>query len=360
MRTLVALIGILLCSPLEAQAECIGGPSTSFKQVVTGGFSTCGLTAQGKAYCWGSDDGGRLGNGGTTGNSQSPFPVDISPITGEKVFVHLTAGDAHFCGLTSQGAAYCWGYDSHGQLGDGGGSSDAFSPVRVDTSGITGPKAFAKLAGGGNHTCGLTGDGAAYCWGDDSSGQLGDGGGASPSQVPVTVDRAPAGGRAFVQITAGTNHTCALTANGEAYCWGADEYGQLGDGDGASPSQIPAAVDRSPAGNKPFVRLTAGYHHTCGLTAEGVAYCWGDDSDGQLGDGGVSPSYVPSAVDTGPTGGRSFLELTAGSNHTCGLIAGGRPTAGAPTMKAALATAELRPPSTSRRRWTPPPSATSR
>ena len=186
--------------PLGAEAECIGGPSATFKQVVGGNFSTCGLTAQGIAYCWGSDDGGRLGDGGAAGDSQSPVEVDTTTITGEKAFVRLTAGDAHFCGLTSQGAAYCWGHDSHGQLGDGGGSDDAYSPVRVDTSGMPGPRAFVKLAGGGNHTCGLTGDGAAWCWGDDSSGQLGDGGVSSPSQVPVAVDRTPAGGRAFVHI----------------------------------------------------------------------------------------------------------------------------------------------------------------
>ena len=323
MRVIAVAIGALLCMPLGAEAECIGGPSATFKQVVGGNFSTCGLTAQGIAYCWGSDDGGRLGDGGAAGDSQSPVEVDATTITGEKAFIRLTAGDAHFCGLTSQGAAYCWGHDSHGQLGDGGGSDDAYSPVRVDTSGMPGPRAFVKLAGGGNHTCGLTGDGAAWCWGDDSSGQLGDGGVSSPSQVPVAVDRTPAGGRAFVHIAAGTNHTCALTAQGAIYCWGADDYGQLGDGAGASPSQSPALVDRSPAGDQAFVRLTAGFHHTCGLTAAGVAFCWGDASDGQLGDGGVVPSFVPSAVDTGPTGGRPFLELTAGSNHTCGLVAGG-------------------------------------
>ncbi len=317
---IVVSVGLASCLAVGTRAECIGGPSASFAEVVTGYFNTCGLTTQGAAYCWGTDDGGRLGDGGASSDSQIPVGVDTTPITGEEAFIQLTAGDAHVCGLTAEGAAYCWGYDTNGQLGDGGVSGNAYSPVRVDTTLMTGPKAFVKLAAGGAHTCGLTADGAAYCWGSDAYGQLGDGGSSVESQIPVAVDRSPLNGRALVQITAGADHTCAVTADGGAYCWGRNLHGQLGDGNAPLDSQSPSPVDSASA----FVHLTAGFIHTCGLTAEGAALCWGSDTDGQLGDGGVpGDSPVPVAVDATQFGSRPLVGLTAGTSHACGLTADG-------------------------------------
>jgi hypothetical protein len=147
---------------------------------------------------------------------------------------------------------------------------------------------FVSMSAGDLHTCGLTTEGVAYCWGGDTLGQLGNGGITGSSQSPSTVDTsAIPGNKAFVQLTAGYFHTCGLTADGVAYCWGDDSYGELGNGGSAEDlcggsylcSQSPSPVDTSTIpGNKAFVQLTGREHHTCGLTVEGVAYCWGQST----------------------------------------------------------------------------------
>ena len=162
-----------------------------------------------------------------------------------------------------------------------------------------------SLAVGGNHSCGVD-DGQVYCWGDNTAGQLGDGGRLSR---PFAV-RVEAGVESFTQVVAGSSHTCALTNTGSAYCWGANSEGQLGDGT-RLVRFTPVAVDQPAT----FVSLTAGTAHTCGLTGGGVAYCWGSNLDGQLGDGTTATRLVPNEV----AGGSRFASITAGPNHTCGL-----------------------------------------
>jgi len=136
-------------------------------------------------------------------------------------YMQLSAGDYHTCGLTSRGAAYCWGYNGSGGLGDG----------TTTTSGVNGPQRvigglkFASIQGGSFFTCGLTASGAAYCWGENNSGQLGDGT-TSNSLSPQAV----IGGLKFVSISVGYYHTCGITSRGAAYCWGYNVQGQLGDG----------------------------------------------------------------------------------------------------------------------------------
>ena len=167
--------------------------------------------------------------------------------------------------------------------------------------------AATSLAVGGKHSCAVT-DAQVYCWGDNYAGQLGDvdsEGAARPFAVRVDV-----GAESFAQVVAGLSHTCALTTTGLTYCWGANSEGQLGDGTRAGRA-TPVAVDQGVT----FVSLTAGSAHTCGLTNAGVAYCWGSNIDGQLGDGSTALHTVPNEV----SGGAQFASLTAGPDHTCGL-----------------------------------------
>jgi len=165
--------------------------------------------------------------------------------------------------------------------------------------------AATSLAAGGHHSCAVA-EGQVYCWGDNTVGQLGDGDRLSR---PFAV-RVEGGVESFTQVVAGSSHTCALTSTGSAYCWGANSEGQLGDGT-RFVRLTPVAVDQPAA----FVSLTAGTAHTCGLTAGGVAYCWGSNVDGQLGDGTTATRLVPNEV----ADDRRFASLTAGPNHTCGL-----------------------------------------
>jgi alpha-tubulin suppressor-like RCC1 family protein len=258
----------------------IGG--LGFNDLATGGWTTGGLTSGGAAYMWGLNDYGQLGNGTTT---NTPSPVAVS---GGLSFRALTTGTSrsHTCGLTSAGSAYCWGANSSGQLGNGS-TTDGSTPVAV-----AGGLAFTALAAGGRsgtsqgHTCGLTSSGAAYCWGDNSSGQLGDGSTTNRS-APIPVS----GGLSFSALAAGMFHTCGLTSAGAAYCWGDNSSGQLGDGSTTSRS-TPIPV----SGGLSFSAIIAGSLHSCALTSAGAAYCWGWNFYGQLGDGSTADSSVPVRV----------------------------------------------------------------
>jgi alpha-tubulin suppressor-like RCC1 family protein len=268
-----------------------------FTSLTAGGYHTCGLTSSGTAYCWGRNDSGELGDYSTT-NRSSPVAV-----AGGIAFASLAAGRLHTCGLTSNGAAYCWGQGVSGQLGDGLALDESW-PVAV-----AGGLAFASLIAGNLYTCGLTAGGVAYCWGYNQYGQLGDGSTAN-RWAPVAV----AGGLVFASLTAaGHDHTCGLTIGGAAYCWGHNQYGQLGN-DSTTDHLTPAPV----AGGLAFTSLIAGMAHTCGVTRGGVAYCWGNNYRGALGDGSTTDRWAPGPV----VGGLAFASLTAGYYQTCGLTTG--------------------------------------
>src|SRR5450759_3959508 len=184
-------------------------------QVVTGGYHTCALAPSGQAYCWGLNTYGELGDNTTTDRS-TPIAVQQGVVT----FTSITAGWGHTCGLTSAGAAWCWGYNGNGRLGDNT-ITLRLTPVAVQQGGVT----FTSITAGDSHTCGLTGAGAAYCWGRNDSGPVGDNT-TTDRHTPVAVQQ---GGVTFASITSGRWHTCGLTSAGAAYCWGWNVNGQLGD-----------------------------------------------------------------------------------------------------------------------------------
>jgi alpha-tubulin suppressor-like RCC1 family protein len=274
----------------------------TFSAVSAGEDHTCGVTAAGAAYCWGSNDFGQLGSGSTVNASSVPVAV-----TGGLRFTGVSAGGTHTCGVTTSGAAYCWGLNVNGRLGDG--STDASAvPVAV-TGGFSYSQVIAAgVASGEGHSCGLTTAGAAYCWGGNEFGQLGEGSNSDKATpAPVT------GEFTFSVVAGGAWHTCGITTSGVAYCWGANGHGQLGDGSNTYVS-APVAV----AGGLMFSTMTAGAVHNCGVTQGGAAYCWGESEHGELGNGSTTASSVPVAV----LGGLSFTTLAAGTFHTCGISSG--------------------------------------
>jgi alpha-tubulin suppressor-like RCC1 family protein len=219
--------------------------------------------------------------------------------------VHLTAGSGHTCGLSSEGMAYCWGRAAEGQLGDGR-TTYRSGPVAVLTpAGVS----FTQLTAGQGHTCGLGSDSKTYCWGFNDRGQLGDGS-TSNRSAPVAVNT-PAG-VSFTGLSAGDRNTCGLGSDGKTYCWGTNDHGQLGDG-GAAPRPTPGAVNM-PAGVS-FTQLSGGAYHTCALGNDAKTYCWGMGGNGQLGDGANTTRSSP-VVATAPAG-VSFTQLAVGSFHTC-------------------------------------------
>ena len=271
---------------------------SSFQSISAGGWHTCGVRSTGVAACWGRNSTGQLGDG-TTWSRWRPVPI-----AGGQAFLELAAGVAHSCGMTSTGALYCWGDNQRGQLGND--AVTEWAPASV-----VGSVRFSTLSLGRWHTCGLTAAaGAAWCWGRNSFGQVGDGTTGSARLAPVPV----AGGPSFVALTAGEAHTCGLAADGTAWCWGDNRSGQLGDG-----TYITTATPTPVAGGLTFVALTAGVSFSCGLELTGQAWCWGSNDWGQLGDGTMTTRSAPAAV----VGGLNFTLLSAGVEYACGLTSSG-------------------------------------
>ncbi len=278
----------------------------AFASVSSASDHSCGVTLAGAAYCWGLNGRGELGNGGTA-NSATPVAV-----RGGLRFATVSAGPSFTCAVTTAGAAYCWGYNGDGELGSGSTAISSSTPTAV-SGGLT----FTAVASGAFGNCALTTTGAAYCWGADNYGQLGIGS-FSPSSVPVAVS----GGITFSQITAGFGHICALTAAGAAYCWGNNAFGQLGNNSTAL-SQTPVQVS---AGSVVFTSLSAGAQHTCAVATISEVYCWGYNADGEFGNGGTGNDSTPVEAQ-----GALYLNLAAvaaGQASTCALTAAGAPVCG--------------------------------
>jgi serine/threonine protein kinase/alpha-tubulin suppressor-like RCC1 family protein len=263
--------------------------------IVTGGMHSCLMSATGRVLCWGSNERNQLGRA-AAGRAANP-PSEVSVGT---PFFTIAAGLTHSCGIARGGSAWCWGNNESGQLGDGSISA-RFAPVRVADA-----HDFRSIATGSGHTCGLDTYGLAWCWGANGQGQLGDSS-TYDKTVPIAVIM---GGLRFTSIAAGWNFTCGLTSSGRASCWGENAAGQLGD---ASTSNRRAPVPV--ASNIAFASLSAGGNHTCGMTADGTAYCWGRNTNGQLGDGTTTDHTTPVRV----RGSARFASITAGAVHTCAV-----------------------------------------
>ncbi|MEO8139749.1 MAG: Ig-like domain-containing protein [Gemmatimonadota bacterium] len=295
--------GVVGQSSVEYPATAVTGGLT-FTSISAGGYHTCGVTSTGAAWCWGDGFSGVLGDG-STGNSVSPVPV---PVAGGHVFDRISAGGSHTCAITTTDAAWCWGANNAGQLGD------SSSATRFTPAGVAGGLAFSRLDLANDLTCGLTTAGAVYCWGFGGNSGLGNG--QLFSKVPVDVS----GGNSYTAIAAGPSHSCAITTGGAAYCWGDNLDGELGDGT-TTQRLTPVPV----SGGATYTDIAVGQNHSCARTTAGQIECWGTQYSGTLGDGVFTDSPLPLAV----AGGLNFGEIATGYSITgylsCGLVAGGDP-----------------------------------
>ncbi|MGE5733204.1 MAG: protein kinase domain-containing protein [Gemmatimonas sp.] len=281
----------------SANAPTLVTVPTSRISIVVGGVHSCLVGADGRAFCWGGNERGQLGN---AVNSRVSTPAAVG---GDLRFTSVASGLSHSCAIARGGAAWCWGDNNHGQLGDRSDTT-RFAPVRVADG-----HNFRALAAGASSTCGLDTSGAAWCWGANSSGQLGEGGTTDhASPMPV------AGGKHYVSIGLGWNFACALEACGHAACWGDNGAGQLGDNT-IVDRRVPGPVHTDIV----FASITAGSAHACGVTAQGDAYCWGRNTNGQLGDGTTTDRLTPVKVKSGVR----FVSIAAGAVHTCAIAVGG-------------------------------------
>ena len=357
-------------APEEPPSENEVDPLPRFQSVTAGGVHTCALSVDGEAYCWGPNNFGQLGSEteerclmgeigpdgiGTGGIVEAPCSTTPVAVSGGHVFSSLISHNWYTCGLTEAGEAFCWGQNHAGQLGDGTQEARS-SPEPVVgghrfrtlslqgglTCGLTlsdellcwgvgsypdwestvptrrvAEHRFRTVAATRGHTCGVTLDSTTLCWGRNNSLQLGvdtisktciSGDQEFPcTDVPQRVtDEIP-----FTALAANVGYTCGLAHGGRAHCWGANRWGQLGDGtleDRAQPLPV--------AGGEVFTSITTGRSFACALDVEGSAFCWGRDS-GNFGVGRKWGGAVPEP-EAAATGHR-FVSLTAGHDHVCGL-----------------------------------------
>jgi alpha-tubulin suppressor-like RCC1 family protein len=267
-------------------------------RIGTGRDFACALDPSGQASCWGSNLQGQLGSGA------GPRSLAPRPVSGGHTFEILAVGSMHVCGVSSDASLYCWGDNEAGTIGNGSRQSESF-PQRIAAD-----RDWAWVSAAQRHTCAVTTDGDAYCWGDGWNGKLGIGSTNHPTQ-PTAVS----GGHRFRQISTGADHTCALGEAGDAWCWGSHFSGRTGTGATSGTANTPQAVDT----DLRFAIIMAGVEHTCALTEEGEAWCWGSNAGGALGNGGFSNSSVPVPV----SGGHRFQGIASGHNASCGTVAAG-------------------------------------
>jgi alpha-tubulin suppressor-like RCC1 family protein len=281
--------------------------SSGVQQVASGGFNdghTCALLSGGAVKCWGDNTFGQLGDGTETDRTK---PIAVSGVSSGVQAIAL--GDSHTCALLSSGGVKCWGYNGSGELGDGTRDQrDTPTEVAGLSSGVQ------AITAGSDHTCALTSGGAVKCWGSNGFGQLGDG-----TTTDRSVPTAVSGLSGVTAIVGGgddpefNGHTCALLNDGGIRCWGSNEYGQLGDRtetDRHRPVAVSGLTDHASA-------ITAGSDHTCALSTVGGVECWGNGSFGALGRGNDENSSTPVGVSTLPTGVQG---VAAGAGHTCALL----------------------------------------
>ena len=286
----------------SSPATFIGG-ITNWSQLSAGASFSLGLTRTGIAYAWGRNFSGQLGDNTATAKS-SPVTV-VGGITN---WSQVSAGGQHSLGLTSTGIAYAWGENQFGRLGDGTTTMSRRSPVTV-VGGITN---WSQLDAGYSHSLGLTSTGIVYAWGRGSYGALGDGTTTSRSS-PVTV---VGGITNWIQLSAGSGNNLGVTSTGIAYGWGYNGQGRLGDGTTTNRSSPVTVI----GGITNWSQLNAGGTHSLGVTSTGIAYAWGRNGYGQLGDGTTVSKSSPVTVIGGIT---NWIQVSGGTGHSLGLTSTG-------------------------------------
>ncbi len=288
-----------------------------------GAWFTCAVDPAAGGYCWGENSQGALG----TGQSE-PYLTRPAPVSDGRLWARFSLSPEHACGLTMTGLPFCWGDNWSGAYGP----VESETPVPLPTAtaplalvaglgftcaletglvecwgnqaGTSSPQ-FTSLTAGIYHVCGLVATGEAYCWGDNSFGGLGDG-----TTVYRDTPTAVGGGQSFASLDGGYFRTCGVDRGGAGWCWGYNSNGRLGDGTTTDRS-APAAV----AGGITFSQISVGHSHTCGLSLDGMAYCWGMNNEGQLGNGSTEDSWTPVPV----AGALRYASISAGDSHTCAV-----------------------------------------
>jgi alpha-tubulin suppressor-like RCC1 family protein len=330
-------LGTVSTTPVQVQTNTGPGGWNDWIKISADACHTCGIRTNGTLWCWGNAQEGQLGNGDWSTNQSRPVQVqtDTGP-GGWSDWVEVSAGSgwgcyARTCGRRADGSAWCWGSTT----GDGTDAARA-RPIRIQTD--TGPGAWSdwtKITSDSDLSCGLRSNGTAWCWGNNYNGSVGDGSPTStiryrPSQV-VAENPIDPPYTDWVDISAMGYKICGKRASGSIWCWGHDGSGQLGRGWTVADETRPSIVvdDTSgPAGWTDWASLGVGAstnHVGCGVRANGTAWCWGGDYNGQMGNGTGGGSGAPMQVvtDTGTGGWNDWVTISFVNDTTCGVRVNG-------------------------------------
>ena len=262
-------------------------PTGEIAPIAAGSNHSAAVTKDGDLYMWGSNGGGRLGNGNRT-NSYTPIKIMKNVAT-------VSLGGIHSAAVTKDGSLYMWGYNGSGQLGNGS-TTDSYTPIKIMEN-------VATVSLGDYHSAAITKDGSLYMWGANYCGQLGNGN-RTNSYTPVKIMKNVAA------VSLGDEHSAAVTKDGSLYMWGYNRYGQLGNGS-TTDSYTPIKIMEN------VTAVSLGYYHSAAVTKDGSLYMWGANYYGQLGDGSTTNSYTPVKIM------ENVAAVSLGYNHSAAITKDG-------------------------------------
>jgi len=273
----------------------------SWKIISAGGTHSCGIKTDNTLHCWGSNSQGRTGLNTTTGNALVP-----TGISGGGSWKTINAEGLHSCGIKADDTLWCWGWNSSGQLGDNSVTQ------RIIPTAISGGGSWKGIDIGSTYSCGTKSDNSAWCWGSNSYGQLGD-----STITDRLVPTAVSGGHTWSQITSGKYHTCGIKTDGLFLCWGRNRNGEHGDNSLSNNITVPTRISDSGA----WLQVTMDPYASCAIKSDSKLYCWGNNGSGELGSGSQYETFLqPTEV----SGGGNWIDVAMGGRYfTCGIKSGG-------------------------------------
>ena len=282
---------------LSTPAYADNGP---WRQVSAGRQTTCAINTGNSLYCWGNNERGQVGDG--TPESAHPTPSRVGAVG---VWSIVSAGSSHTCGITTAKNLYCWGGNEYGQTGDGSTNNPRLTLYRVGGAGV-----WASVSAGGGHTCGITTAKNLYCWGRNDQGEIGDGTVVSPHLPLFRVG----GAGVWSKISAGELSTRGLTTAQNLYCWGSNGLGQMGNGSNTTPQLTLTRVGAAGV----WTRFSARAQTVCGITTAENLYCWGYNEFGQVGNG-ESGLFLSQRTPVRVGGVGVWTGASVGGYHSCGI-----------------------------------------
>jgi len=303
--------------PLKANS---GATLSGISQVAAGTSHSCAVTNTTGIVCWGSNTFGQLGDGTTTKRLGAVVTqnADTTPFTDQTA---ISVGATHSCALSRVGTVHCWGQNSYGQLGDGTTKSSQH-PVAVRTSAMADLTNVKSLSAGIFHTCAVLTNGTVWCWGNQTLGATGSA--AAGNRGAVQVRTATGYLTGITSVSSGKQYTCAIAGRAASWCWGRNTNGQLGDGTTVNRFYaVPVKIGKTPLVNLTAIAAGSG-EHSCAVGTAGQIYCWGANAARQLGDGTTlqrtsAVSFVASTAKLiGP-----LKDIAVGAAHSCGRTSGG-------------------------------------